>query len=239
MKNICSTCLGASNDALLNCGTCKKKFHGFCVSIDAALLNAIITCPNLTWRCNSCIGTEVKTTTTDENLEFILEKLQTMSVDIEELKLKSAPQKTLADFFKNNETPRTGKRTFDFDCMLEASQNKRKHMQPEVNTPALIMGIGAASTEIKTVKPLKWLYVSNLDPRTSETSVIKLISNGLKSAPNEFSCVKLLPKNVPSPSFISFKIGMSDELFPKSMDPTLWPNGIAIREFIERPKILF
>jgi hypothetical protein len=31
---------------------------------------------------------------------------------------------------------------------------------------------------------------------------------------------------------------MSDDLFKKSLDPAVWPNGagVAIREFVNRPK---
>jgi hypothetical protein len=56
----------------------------------------------------------------------------------------------------------------------------------------------------------------------------------IKSTPTDFNCVKLLPRNMKDPSFISFKIGMPEELFKGSLNPTLWSSGSAIREFIDR-----
>jgi hypothetical protein len=242
MKNFCATCHKGENDEnmdLLSCLTCEKNFHGFCVSIDDDLLNAILKCPNLTWRCDTCIGIEVEPSSND-NLDLILEKLQTMSsLDIEELKMQSLPKKTVADFFKNSETPRTEKRALDFDKMLQTAVKKGKFLEAPSSIPPVVMGIGAPCPEIQPVKPLKWLYVSNLHPETTENSVVKLISNKLKSSPSEFICVKLLPRNMLSPTFISFKIGMEDQLFIKTMNPDIWPNGIAIREFIERPRNYF
>jgi hypothetical protein len=65
---------------------------------------------------------------------------------------------------------------------------------------------------------------------------MKLLSNVLKIAKTEFTCVKLLPKKKKIPTYISFKLRMSDGLFEKSMDSAVWPNDVAIREFVDRPR---
>jgi hypothetical protein len=100
----------------------------------------------------------------------------------------------------------------------------------------MIMGTGAATSGVITVKPQKWLYVSMLHPETTKESVIKLISTAMKSKATDFNCVKLLPRNMKDPTFISFKIGMPEDLFEGSLNPTLWPSGVAIRAFIDRPR---
>jgi hypothetical protein len=108
-----------------------------------------------------------------------------------------------------------------------------------VKTPAMIMGTGAATNGVITVNPRKWLYVSMLHPETTEESVIKLISTAMKSTATDFNCVKFLPRNMKDPTFISFKIGMPEDLLEGSLNPTLWPSGVAIREFIDRPRNFF
>jgi hypothetical protein len=242
MTDRCYDCKIASDehasDILLSCVTCEKKFHGQCVSekLDQHFVEMIAACPNLTWRCDYCVimFTESKSTI-DRRLDLIFGKLEAMSSDIDALKSKPAPLKTLASILVDSESARSGKRPFAQDSP-SGSPMKRKRYETKPSTPALIMGAGAANDEIKTVEPKKWLYVSNLDPQTTEEAVVKLISSGLQSAPTEFSCVKLLPKNVLAPTFISFKIGMRDELFQKSLAPELWPSGIAFREFVDRPR---
>jgi hypothetical protein len=52
----------------------------------------------------------------------------------------------------------------------------------------MIMGTGAATNGVITVKPRKWLYVSMLHPETTEESVIKLISTAMKSTATDFIC---------------------------------------------------
>jgi hypothetical protein len=69
-----------------------------------------------------------------------------------------------------------------------------------------------------------------LHPETTEESAIKLISTVMKSTPTYF-------RNMKEPTFITFKIGMPEALFEGSLNPTLWPSGVAIREFIDGPRI--
>jgi hypothetical protein len=222
-----------ASDELVSCATCEKQFHGHCVSLDPHVVGVIRLSPNLTWRCNSCVADDEKPSV-NRSLNLIFEKLEAMSTDIDVLKGKSVPLKTFAGAVRDSEFSRNGKRPLAQDSPF-GTPIKRKRIE-KANTPALQMGVGAANDEIKTVEPLKWLYVSNLDPQTSEEAVVKLISSGLQSAPTEFSCVKLLPKNVLAPTFVSFKIGMKEDLFLKSLAPQLWPSGIAFREFISRPR---
>jgi hypothetical protein len=238
MTNACSTCRiecdADASDELLSCVTCEKQFHGHCVSVDSVVVEAILSSPNIFWRCDVCVDTAAKSKI-DRSLELIFGKLEALSTDMDALKGKSAPLKSFASALRDSESGRGEKRPQGFGSP-GSPFNKRKRTETKVNTPALIMGVGASNAEIKTIEPLKWLYVSNLDPQTSEDAVVKLISTALESAPTEFSCVKLLPKNVMAPTFISFKIGMKEDLFLKSMAPELWPSGIAFREFIDRPR---
>jgi hypothetical protein len=154
-----------------------------------------------------------------------MNKLQAMSTDIDELKAKSTTSNTFADLV--NKSPRSSKRNTGGVNTLVSPLVKRVR----VNTLTNIMGTGAAKNEIRAIK---WLYISMLHPATKEISIVKLLSTALKSALTDFNCVKLVSKNMPTPTFISFKIGMPDDLFERSMDPIIWPSGVAIREIVDR-----
>jgi hypothetical protein len=95
------------------------------------------------------------------------------------------------------------------------------------------------SSDLVTVKPLKWLYVSMLHPSTTEEAIASQLSKTLFAQSTDFNCVKLLAKDVQSPTFISFKVGISEDLFEKSLEPSAWPPGLAFREFVNRPRRFF
>jgi hypothetical protein len=111
---------------------------------------------------------------------------------------------------------------------------KKKRMESKVNTPAIIMVTGAVSNYLVAVKPLKWLYLSMLHPETPE--VMKLLSNALGNTQKYFTCIKFLPRNMQTPTFISFKVGMSEDLFEKILDPAVWFYRVAIMEFVSWPR---
>jgi hypothetical protein len=142
-------------------------------------------------------------------------------------------------FSKDDATPRGSKRLNGTNDNVETPKIKRKRSEAKIDTPAVIMGTGDIESDLIAVQPLKWLYVSMLHPETTEDSIVKLLGKKLNKTENDFTCVKLVPKNIPTLTFISFKVGMSEELFEKSIDPTVWPNGVAIREFVNRPRKFF
>jgi hypothetical protein len=116
-------------------------------------------------------------------------------------------------------------------------------LDPNVNvsklrphTPALVQGTGAACSDLVAVKPLKWLYVSMLHPSATEEAITQKLAGAIDAPATDFKCVKLLAKDVQSPTYISFKIGMSDESFKKSLEPSIWPPGVTFREFVNRPR---
>ncbi len=227
------------HEELLSCDRCDKMFHIFCVEISSETFAVIQNCKNLTWTCDDCVGAPVTQTGSNIMGKIMkkLEKLDAMASDIEELKAKGATVKKplLSDLFQH--TPRGSKRTGTHE---ETPTIKKKRLEQKTATPAPVIGTGAANNELVAVKPSKWLYVSMLHPDTTEASVVKLLASGLKSDAGVFNCVKLLPKNLQyAPSFISFKIGMPEELLSKSMEPSLWPTGVAVREFVNRPRKFF
>jgi hypothetical protein len=154
----------------------------------------------------------------DRSLDMIMKKLKLMSSDIDQLKVKAAPRNSFVGLFQaNDDTSRGLKRSALLKGNGDTSNAtlfvKRKRMESKVNTPAIIMGTGAVSTDLVVVKPTKWLYMSMLHPETTEDSVIKLLSNALGNTQEEFTCVKLLLRNMQTPTFISFNVGMSVDLF--------------------------
>jgi hypothetical protein len=192
------------------------------VDVENIVYHAMQSCKNLVWKCGDCVGEKISGNAT----EMILEKLETMSADIESLKIKQAPpRKPFSELF-------TPKRTDD----VRTPGSKRKRNGNPIPTPAIAHGTGDFSSDLVTVKPLKWLYVSMLHPSTTEEAIASQLSKTLFAQSTDFNCVKLLTKAVQSPTFISFKVGMSEDLFEKSLEPSasLEPDQIGLRADSER-----
>lgn len=234
MTETCANCNSLddshSNDNIVTCRQCSKNFHAYCADIDDQLYELLMKNKNLSWSCNDCIG---KPANMEINncLGLIMEKLGTMSSDIEALKVSAAPKTTFADMVRKDATPRTPKRRAgdkDFQFVKRT----------RTDTPSMIMGTGEANNALVSVEPLKWLYVSRLHPQTSEESVLKLLTTAHNVDEKMFTCVKLMPR-MQNPTFISFKVGMSNDLLLTSLAPDIWPAGVAIREFVNRPRNFF
>jgi hypothetical protein len=78
--------------------------------------------------------------------------------------------------------------------------------------------------------------VGRLHPSTTEEAITQKLAGAIDALSTDFKCVKILAKDVQSPTYISFKIGMSDESFKKSLEPSIWPLGVAFCEFVYRPR---
>jgi hypothetical protein len=235
MTETCAKCKvlddSISNDNLINCRQCFKSTHAQCADIDSALFTILLTSKNVSWTCDDCVDETFKVESGDR-FDLIMKKLTTMSADIESLKSKAAPKPAFSSLFRNgDETPKTAKRRSD-----DKGQSSVKRSR--IATPAVVIGTGATNDVLKAVAPMKWLYVSRLDPQTSEEAVTNVLTTALQVDAKMFTCVKLIPR-MQNPTFISFKVGMSEELLQKSLDPKFWPPGIAIREFVNRPRSFF
>jgi PHD-finger len=227
MANTCSACVmsddSVSMDNLLSCQGCGKTFHNSCVDIDDIIYEALQRSKNLYWKCDECAGPKI----TGDPTEMIMKKLNAMSADIDALKLRQPPpKKLLSGLF----TPRKT------EAEVATPGFKRKRVETTTSTPALTHGTGATCQDLVAIKPLKWLYVSMLHPSTTEEAIVNKLSDALDALTVDFKCVKLLAKDIQSPTYISFKVGMNDDLFVKSLEPSIWPPGVAFREFVNRPR---
>jgi hypothetical protein len=234
MTETCSKCNildDSASDEIVTCALCSKNYHGRCMDVPSELVAYLSSRNDLAWSCKDCVGEPVKLET-KQCLNVLMKKISSMAEDIEALKAKSGPRPAFSSVLRNNmETPKTAKRRMD-----DGGEHSVK--RPRVNTPALIIGNGAIVDDLKPVAPVKWLYVSRLDPDTTEQAVTNKLASALNVEAKLFNCIKLNPR-VPFPSFISFKVGMSDELLQRSLAPEVWPKGVAIREFINRPRNFF
>lgn len=104
--------------------------------------------------------------------------------------------------------------------------------------PLNLIGSGPSTSELRVAEPRKtiYIYISNLDPHTSTEQVSTVIST--KFGINPLMCTKLVAadRNLDALQFVSFKVIVPEKLFAKFLDANLWPNGVIVREFIQKSK---
>ena len=219
------------SEDIVTCALCSKNFHPMCADIPNELLAFLRNRNDLTWSCKDCMVEPVKLET-KLCMNVLMSKISSMAEDIDALKAKASLKPSFSNILRNNiETPKSTKRRAD-------DKGEQSVKRPRMATPALIIGNGDVVDDLKPVAPMKWLYVSRLHPQTSEEAVTNKLCGALTVDSNEFKCVKLVPR-MEDPSFISFKVGMTEELLQRSLAPEVWPPGIAVREFVNRPRNFF
>lgn len=111
-----------------------------------------------------------------------------------------------------------------------------------VNASRLVAVSVAKPVSKKVEKPKfeKAIWVSRLPTATKEEDVRDYIS-GISSVSSNLSIHKLVKKgrDCSELNFISFKIAVNEADFVILNDPSVWPTGVLVREFMEVKPITF
>lgn len=84
----------------------------------------------------------------------------------------------------------------------------------------------------------KFLYVSELSPVTTSEDMKKYISTRLNIPSDEVICQILISRNQNREEleFVSFKIGLKENVIDSSLESDFWPHGTVVRQFQERQR---
>lgn len=230
MSNNCGKCKGnASNRELLRCfGGCKKAFHPGC--IDNFKVDQwgkfFKDCPFAKFICMDCQNSEAHNFS---QISMLKDSLKDVINSVNELSAKVDS--------KFNEI------NINMLAVDRHSQHASTSLAGElgsvnanVSTYAQIVGTGDTSDAIQTVavKKNQYLYVSHLHPSTVAENMRSYVSSKLNMTLSDIDCWPLIPKNrdVNSLNFISFKVGLPEDVFERTLAPEFWPTGTSIRRFI-------
>lgn len=96
-----------------------------------------------------------------------------------------------------------------------------------------------ASRPVQEVDPnMRRIFISRLEPSTSCDQIIEhLKSKNIIDDSTDIKCTKLVKKdaNLDELSFVSFKLDVPKNMFNLLNDPSMWPDSVAIREFVDNP----
>lgn len=154
---------------------------------------------------------------------------------------------SFASLFRENGTPSHSnkRRRGESQQFKPIQQTKPNVPPPKVGTntsTSRLVAVDTVKPPQRPVKPKfeKAVWVSRLPPVTTEDEIREHISE-LKTVSPNYEIHKLLKKgrDVSELKFISFKIAVNVADFEILNDPSMWPMGVLVREFVENKPTTF
>lgn len=230
-------------------GFCKANFHFSCANITEALYKEVRDKPALFWMCKGCrdiMGSArfknamVSMNAAAKEVNDVYQKLvEDLKTDIKDSLIAELKHEIQGGFdklspavlsplprrfhFGNRSTP---KRDRDEDALSTQQPSKifRGTAHPDNN---------AVSRPASRTDDRFWVYLTKISPDVKEADVQHLVKECLLT--DDVVAKPLVPKGRPlsTLTFVSFKVGVRQELKSKAMDPSTWPPEIEFREFVD------
>jgi hypothetical protein len=185
-------------------------------------VKCLIECPNLNFKCDSCLT---------ECYRPLEDKIDSLTKDVSDL--KNAVNRLIG----NKQTP-----------IIHSDLSRQRQLKPTNATPAssrgkstgenrnakIVHGTGPKISNISIAEPKYWVHLSGLDPETNEDDLSEFVNTSF--AVDSIKCVKLIPKNRPLSTCesIAFKIGFPITMENVALNSSSWPEGFAVREFVDK-----
>lgn len=250
MSLVCHSCAGDVTGEHITCqGFCNATFHPRCCGVSADSFEEVMRNPQVFWLCKSCstLMRDVRFRGTTRSAHELGQEavLHSQSNILNNLKseilseLKTVIQSNFTAMINSNAfTPKTSRR-FDIEPRLTRGRRlfSTNNPAPTERKPTLLRGSGSTlspSDHIATVPvsaPKFWLYISRIAPDVSVEQITALTKRRLGT--DDVKVIRLVAKgrDTKEMSFISFKIGIPNELKEKALSTSTWPKGIVFREF--------
>ena len=221
----------------INCsGLCNRFVHPECVKINVNVF-PMFSVRNIKWFCDDCCEIFHKMS---HHMEVMMNTLQSLAADVKSVVKSDTPGPSS----ERRITRQTKKKTLlsESDSIANPGTPVDESSNNSINPPVNVIFGSCTDVEdnfgLKAVPERKYIYASRFASSTTTESIKKYLGRKLLLAEDEMDCRLLVAANqdVSRYNFISFKIGISPGMFEKLLHPDVWPKGVIIREFIERPK---
>lgn len=126
-------------------------------------------------------------------------------------------------------TNKAGASVGDNDRIVEGARHCKTEMKTGVAENSTLTSVPG---HVKT----RLLFVSRLEPYTSEDNVVRLVTSVLGD--ETVTCTKLWPKH---PSYSSFLLSVAEDVFECTNTFEIWPEGSVFKQFFGRllPSVRF
>lgn len=251
----CKRPIGATAQTTLCNGFCNMTFHLECAGIDRTIANCIKKNPNIIWLCDICKdlmsncsfmhlikNCDPSTHQPQHNIVNDLQRLEEQIANNSKLIQEVCVQLKKQPVSSNTRSASSNFRSVSID--LTGSENGQDHPlnPPESsssgNNHNVVIGTADMDPDIKftSVAAKKMLFVSRVAATTSDEDFKKYVLD--KFNVSESSCYRIVPRVFEDNprDYVSYKITVSASDLEKLMSPCVWPAGILVKEFLNRPR---
>lgn len=235
----CTDAITAIPDAV-KCAfsSCGNIYHMKCVGLSRSIFNTISNSNNIKFICDNCLNYLIVPTcgaaAAAPSVTSLAEELADIKSSIKEI----------SSVLVNAATPWPALS----DKMGEKSKRSRLDMvmdelpvspAPTRTMADVIVGSGDVGG-LRTVEPRKFILASMLDPSTTPEELVVFLNEklSLPKASTITRVTRLVPAGVDvnTLDYISFKISIPSSHYDLLMSANMWPKGVTVREFEQRPR---
>lgn len=247
MPSICNSCATEITDAHVTCrGFCKEKFHPACCSIDSPAFTEVMTNDQVFWMCKACsiLMNDIRMRDSvrvayESGQKSVLTAHNEIVASLKQEILMELKNEINSNFSKlinsSSMTPRSSK--FSASAVISTRRRRLFGKSDRPQPPAALSGTSdslSPSFDNFAVRPPSqkfWLYLSRISRDVTTEQVKALASRRLGT--DDVDVVRLVAKgrDVSTLSFISFKVGLCENVKQKALSSSTWPRGIVFREF--------
>lgn len=249
----------------VECGVCLSRYHYRCVNLKKTDSAAINENAAIMWKCTNCMSGESGPTLREavsclmdctkavsellSKLTPLIEKLSDTTFQRHDINFppgkRKRPDRSDDDqaSHRSEETPRGPPRPREIkaaDADLRFGTLNEPSCSIKAAKPVIKSSKRRSTTSTEEDDPsLKHLYVTKLDPSTTEADILKYISEKIAPAQVEgIQCKKLVKTGctIEDLNFISFKVAAPINLSATLGEANFWPLGVAVRGFTFRPR---
>lgn len=235
-------------------GECRNIIHAACAGIKKPIFDVISGIVNFSWRCCDCIDLQKLRKQQNERIVSSIEMLSSSIKTINETttilnnKFESMTKPTpfqspsivsrAVTYINDGPTRNTRSNSKQREKMManvqsynqSDNQSDNKSQSTKNTSSQIIIGSGSAISTLRTVEPLKWIFISRLHRDVTDDDMNAYIKETFNI--EGFVIVRLKNNNSDTRDYVSFKIGIPDTKFNELLASSSWPVGVLIKEFI-------
>lgn len=222
----------------------KKIINFSCAGIKKPVFDIISIIPNFSWRCCECIDFyKINIQKSDQVMNSIASIAATLNVlkDTSSV-MNNKLEKIIKPIrLQSPSTVKSNKKQIELDARVTRSmQNQNIITAADTVTPItqplsnstesakIIIGSGSIDSALRTVEPVKWIFVSRLCKDVKDDDVISYIKSKFEI---DKPVLNRMNRN-DDRDYVSFKIGVPVNKLEQLLDSSLWPPGVLIKEFL-------
>lgn len=218
-------------------GMCKMYTHQKCAAIPRSVIKCVNETPSLHYYCTKCTTKECDLLVSVAEIKEAIGALSTRFDNIVDNVAAAPPTPFRSEF---PELSRTSKRR-RMDLPTPPDHPPPTVSSHTINRPNLLVG-STVCDGVKSVEQRKSVVASMIHPSTEPAQLESFLIKQLKLPDDskQIRCTLLLPKGKTAAelNWVSFRVSAPDSSFALLQNAALWPQGVVVREFVQRPRAL-